>query len=242
MHLRDVNGIDVPISVDIVNTTEVLVAGKTLPPGEIKPLMVLTPENAQRIQGMMLARWKGESDLLKGWASQGVKKDQVPQGIRGREAGERMRVKHLQVRVRDSMTCITVLFDNYVPNTVIRYGAAAKLCLKEGRAGQWVTTADGKREYSEAWYQVPLLNTEGYIRLTRACGVQSIAHIETGRKVRGASGDLPDMERGTTRVTCVLNGGRSGECSAQIVRIFLSTPAQLATKQRKVEKEKETLA
>jgi hypothetical protein len=30
-------------------------------------------------------------------------------------------------------------------------------------------------------------------------------------------------------------------CSAQIVRIFLSTPIQLAAKQRKVEKEKETL-
>jgi hypothetical protein len=30
-------------------------------------------------------------------------------------------------------------------------------------------------------------------------------------------------------------------CSAQIVRIFLSTPVQLAAKQRKVEKEKETL-
>jgi hypothetical protein len=31
-------------------------------------------------------------------------------------------------------------------------------------------------------------------------------------------------------------------CSAQIVRIFLSTPAQLAAKRRKVEKENETLA
>jgi hypothetical protein len=30
-------------------------------------------------------------------------------------------------------------------------------------------------------------------------------------------------------------------CFAQIVRIFLSTPIQLAAKQRKVEKEKETL-
>jgi hypothetical protein len=32
------------------------------------------------------------------------------------------------------------------------------------------------------------------------------------------------------------------KCSAQIVRIFLSTPAQLAEKRRKVEKEEETLA
>jgi hypothetical protein len=41
--LRDVNGRDVPISVDIVNATKELVAGETLPPGEIKPHMVLTP-------------------------------------------------------------------------------------------------------------------------------------------------------------------------------------------------------
>jgi hypothetical protein len=60
---------------------------------------------------MMLTGWKGESDLLKGWASQGAKKNQILQEIRDRGAGEQMRVKHLQVKLRDGMTRITVLPD-----------------------------------------------------------------------------------------------------------------------------------
>jgi|688.fasta_scaffold2682129_2 hypothetical protein len=40
--------------------------------------------------------------------------------------------------------------------------------VKTGRAGQWVTAVNGKREYSKAWYQVPLFNTESYVRLTKA--------------------------------------------------------------------------
>ncbi len=176
MHLKDMNGMDVPISVDMVDTTEELVAGEILPPCKNKPHMLLTMKDALRIWEMMLTGWRGESDLRKGWASQGVKKDQVPQGIQGGEAGEQMRVKHLQVRVRDSMARITVLFDKNVPNTVIRYGAAEMLGLKVGRA----------------WYQVPLLNTEGYIRR---------GHAGCGRTVRGTSSDLLDMEKGTRRVT-----------------------------------------
>ncbi len=54
MHLRDVNMREVPISVDMVNTTKELVYGEFLPPAELKPHMVLTPENERRIQGMML--------------------------------------------------------------------------------------------------------------------------------------------------------------------------------------------
>jgi hypothetical protein len=65
-----------------------LVSGEVLPIGEGMPGMVLSTEDAQHLQGMMLTRWKTESDLLKGWVSQGVKKDQTPQGTRGREAGE----------------------------------------------------------------------------------------------------------------------------------------------------------
>ncbi len=96
MHLRDVNGRDVLITVDVVNTTKELVAGESLPPGELRPHMVLTPEDERRIQGTMLTGWKGKADLLKGWASQGKKKNQISQGIQSRGAGEQMRVKHLQ--------------------------------------------------------------------------------------------------------------------------------------------------
>jgi hypothetical protein len=200
MHLRDVNGRDVPISVDVVNTTKELVAGETLPPGEIRLHMVLTPEDERRIQGMMLTGWKGKSDLLKGWASQGAKKSQIPREIRGGGAGEQMRVKHLQVKLRDGVTRITVLFDRNVPDTVVRCGTAAMLGWKAGKAGQWVTTANRKREYSRTRYQVPLFTTEGYVKLIEARGVLSIAHIETGRTIKGASGYLPDMEKGTTKI------------------------------------------
>jgi hypothetical protein len=41
---------------------------------------------------------------------------------------------------------------------------------------------------------------DGYIRLTGARGMLSIAHIETGRTIKGASGDLPDAEKGTAKV------------------------------------------
>jgi hypothetical protein len=78
MHLRDTNGTDVPISVDVVDTTAELVTGEVLPLGEGKPDIVLTLEDAQHLQGSMLTGWRKESDLLKGWASQGVKKDQIP--------------------------------------------------------------------------------------------------------------------------------------------------------------------
>jgi hypothetical protein len=56
-----------------------------------------------------------------------------------------------------------------------------------------------KREYSRTLYHVPLLDAEGYVKLTKAKGVQIVAHIETGRTVRGNRGGPPDREKGTTR-------------------------------------------
>ena len=88
MHLRDVNGREVPITVDVVDTTKELVAGECLPPGWLRPHLELTPGDERRIQGMMLPGWMGKADLLKGWASQGRKKDQSSQEARGREVGE----------------------------------------------------------------------------------------------------------------------------------------------------------
>jgi hypothetical protein len=59
MHLRDANGTDIPISIDMVDTTTELVSGEVLPPlGKGKPDMVLTLEDAQRLQGTMLTGWK----------------------------------------------------------------------------------------------------------------------------------------------------------------------------------------
>ncbi len=82
MHLRDVNGKEVSITVYVIDTTKELLVGEDLPAGALKPHMVLTPGDEPRIHGMRLAGWMGKADLLKGWAGQGKKKGQPP-----REAG-----------------------------------------------------------------------------------------------------------------------------------------------------------
>jgi hypothetical protein len=130
MHLRDVNGEEVSITVDVVGTTEELLEGEDSPPGVIGPHMVLTPGDERRIQGMMLTGWTGKADLLKGWASQGKKKGQPTQEVRGGEAGEQACFKHLKVKTDVRTVRISALFDKNVPNTTIGYGAAMMLGLK----------------------------------------------------------------------------------------------------------------
>jgi hypothetical protein len=98
MHLRDVNGTEVSITVDVVDTTRELLEGEDSHLGVPKPHMVLTPGDEQRIQGMMLTGWMGKADLLKGWASQGKKKGQPTSEARGRGAWEQVYFKHLKVR------------------------------------------------------------------------------------------------------------------------------------------------
>ncbi len=51
MHLRDVNGKEVSITVHVVDTARELLAGENPPPGVLGPHMVLTPGDEQRIQG-----------------------------------------------------------------------------------------------------------------------------------------------------------------------------------------------
>ena len=81
MHLRDVNGMEVSLSVDVVETMKELLEGEDPCRGSPKPHMVLSPGDERRIKGMMLTGWMGQADLLKGWASQGKKKGQpAPQG------------------------------------------------------------------------------------------------------------------------------------------------------------------
>jgi hypothetical protein len=157
-------GTDISVSVDVVDTMAELVSGEALPTGESKPDMVLSMEDAQHLRGLMLTGWKTESDLLKGWASKGVKKDQILQWTWGGEAGELAHVKSLHVKVGRHVTGLNVLFDESVPDTVIRYGAAAKVSLKTDEFCQWVNTVDRKKEYSKGLYSVPLLDSEGYIQ------------------------------------------------------------------------------
>jgi hypothetical protein len=50
-----VNGIEVSISVDVVDTTKELLEGEDSLRGSPKPHMVLSPGDERRIKGMMLA-------------------------------------------------------------------------------------------------------------------------------------------------------------------------------------------
>ncbi len=56
-----------------------------------------------------------------------------------------MRVKHMQVKLRDGVTRITVLFDKSVPDTVVRCGMVAMLGWKASKIGQWVTSANAEK-------------------------------------------------------------------------------------------------
>jgi hypothetical protein len=96
MHLRDVNGTEVSISVDVVDTTKELLEGEDSLRGWQKQHMVLSPGDERRIKGMMLTGWMGQADLLKGWASQGRKKGQPTSEAREKGAGEQASFKHLR--------------------------------------------------------------------------------------------------------------------------------------------------
>jgi hypothetical protein len=132
MHLRAVNGKEVSITVDVVDTTRELLAGEYLPPGVLRPHMVLTPGDERRIQGMMLVGWMGKADLLKGWASQGKRKGLRPQEARGREAGEQAYFKHLKIKTGGRVLRITALFNRstYGVNIFIDYCPAAAIQRK----------------------------------------------------------------------------------------------------------------
>jgi hypothetical protein len=120
MHLRDVNGTEVSITVDVVDTTKELLEGEDTLIGSPKPHMVLAPGDEPRIQGMMLAGWMDRADLLKGWASQGRRKGRPASEARGKGAGEQAYFKHLKVRTEGRTLRISALFDRNVPDTMIR--------------------------------------------------------------------------------------------------------------------------
>jgi hypothetical protein len=124
MHLRDVNGTEVTITVDVVDTTKELLEGEDSLRGSQKPHMVLSPGDERRIQGMMLTGSMGKADLLKGWASQGKKRDPPASEARGKGAGEQAYFKHLKVKTEGRTLRISVLFDRNVPDTTIGYGSS----------------------------------------------------------------------------------------------------------------------
>jgi hypothetical protein len=140
MHLRDVNGKEVSISVDVVGTMKELLEDEDPCRGSLKPHMVLCPEDERRIKGTMLAGWMSEADLLRGWASQGKKKNQPASEAGEKKSGEGTSFKHLKVRIKGQEMRISALFNRDAPDTLIGYGAAAILGLKGGQTRRLVTT------------------------------------------------------------------------------------------------------
>jgi hypothetical protein len=202
MHLRDVNGVKVSISVDVVDTTKELLEGEDSLRGSQKPHMVLSPGDERRIQGMMLTGWMGQADLLKGWASQGKKRDPPTSEASGKGAGELACFKHLKVKTEGKTLRISALFDRNVPNTTIGYGAATILGLKGGRTRRWVTTAEGNQGLSYAWYDVPLQDIGGLAKQVSASGVLRTARVKNagedgevyGDSLGGATGPAREWE------------------------------------------------
>ncbi len=109
-----------------------------------------------------------------------------------------MHFKHLKVRTDGRTLRFSALFDRSVSDTTIGYGAATILGLKGGRACRRVTTADGKKEMSYTWYNVPLLNVGGHVNQVKASGVLSMASVNNGGKNGEVYGDPPGEAAGST--------------------------------------------
>jgi hypothetical protein len=196
MHLRDVNGVEVSLTVDVVDTAKELLEGEDSLRGSPKPHMVLSPGDERRIQGMMLAGWMDKADLAKGWASQGKKRDRPASEARGKGAREQAYFKHLKVRTEGQTLRISALLDRNVPDTTIGYGAATILGLKSGRTRRCMTTAEGNQGLSYAWYDVPLQDMGGHARQVKASGVLRTARVKNEGKVGEAYGDSPGAPQG----------------------------------------------
>ena len=82
------NGKEVSISVDVVDTMKELLENEDPCRGSPKPHMVLCPEDERRIEGTMLVEWMSEADLFRGWASQGKKKNQPASEAGEKKSGE----------------------------------------------------------------------------------------------------------------------------------------------------------
>ncbi len=191
MHLRDVNGKEVSISVDVVDTMKELLENKDPCRGSPKPHMVLCPEDERRIKGTMLVGWMSEADLLKGWAGQGKRKDQPASGAGEKKSGEEVSFKHLKVKVKGQEMRISALFNRGMPDTLTGYRAAAILGLKGGQTRRLVTTEEGYPRMSYAWYDIPLQDENGRVWQVRANGVLRTARVKNEGKNGKAIGDSP---------------------------------------------------
>ncbi len=86
---------------------------------------------------------------------------------------------------------ISALFNRNAPNTLIGYGVAAILGLKGGQARRLVTTGEGNRRMSYAWYDVPLQDEDGRVWQIRVSSVLRTARVKNEGRNGEALGDSP---------------------------------------------------
>ncbi len=204
MLLVGVDGREISILVDTVSVIDRVVPGRPLLTSRDQPDMILSEEDARYINKMLLTGWKTDDDHLKGWASQGARTGRVAQGIRGEQPGERPEGwalgKTLQVKVGNCITDTSALFDQSVPDTVVRYRVAAGAGLKAGGLGRWLPSMDEEAEFSSCEYTVLVLNWKGQTQLIVARGVGYTAFIRD----KDASDEIwrtfPGVSMGTSRV------------------------------------------
>ncbi len=89
MHLPDVNGTEVSISVDVVDTMKELLEGEDFLRGSQKPHMVLSPEDERRIKGMMLTGWMGQPTFSRAGPARARRRASPPRKRGGKEQGSR---------------------------------------------------------------------------------------------------------------------------------------------------------
>jgi hypothetical protein len=100
------------------------------------------------------------------------------------------------VKIKGQEMRISALFDKNVPNTLIGYGAAAILGLKGGQTRRWVTTKEGNRGMSYAWYDVPLQDEDGRVWQIRASGVLRTAASRMRAEMERPLGTHREESRG----------------------------------------------
>jgi hypothetical protein len=169
MHLKDVNGRDVPIMVDVVNTKRELVAswrGQASHGADAGGRAVHPGDDAHRVDE------EGRPSQRMGQPGK-EKESTLPRGSRTRSRGADV-LQASQSEDRGTHGTHNRVVQQEHAKHSNGYGAAMMLDLKDDGAGQCVTTADGKRKHSNPWYHVPLLGVEGHTKLIRASGLMSI--------------------------------------------------------------------
>ncbi len=130
LHLRDMNGNEVSFTVDVVDTSRELLAGRVLASRGAQTSHGADAGGRAAHPGDDAHRMDGEDRPSQGMGQPGEKEGSaLPGGPRKRSRGAGVFQASQSEGRGGGMLRVTALFDKSVPNTVIRYGAAMVLDL-----------------------------------------------------------------------------------------------------------------